>query len=115
MEKLDIYVIKFIISYLNPNETLLITSTNTNFRYILNIRKDMLIRILIHKVYQEGIRDGFGLFLDNIGLGNIPDNNINGFLLGDTLNITDPWYNSIQRVKEHIKKVLIIGNRYLIE
>ena len=112
MEKLDIYVTKFIISYLNPNDTLIITTINTHFRYILNIRKDMIMRFLIHKVYQEGIRDGFGLFLDNIGLGNIPDNNINGFLLGDTLNVTDPWYSSIQRVNDNINKVSIIGNRY---
>ena len=42
----------------------------------------MIMRFLIHKVYQEGIRDGFGLFLDNNRVCNIPDNNISGFLLG---------------------------------
>ena len=112
MENLDEYLLDYIFTFLNYNEILTITSLNNTLRFNLNTRKALITRILVHKVYQEGIRDGFGLFLDNIGLGNLPENNINGFLWGDTPNVTDPWYNSIKRIRLLTEHIHVIGDIY---
>ena len=74
-----------------------------------------MTRCLIHKVYQDGIRDGVTMFIGNIKPHQYSENNdLRGFLLGDTPESTDLLYSSIDRMNIQVKRVLLLGNRYQI-
>ena len=113
MENLDDYVINKIYSYLKPLEIILVTSISSRNRVLLNLRYKLLTKCLIHKVYQDGIRDGVTMFIGNIKPDKYTDKNeLRGFLLGDTPESTDLLHSSINRMNVQVSRVRILGNRY---
>lgn len=98
--------------FLTHKETLNLTSSNRYLRYVNKIRYSTIIRALVQKQYQEGIRDGFTLLLDNMNPNILPNNNITGFFMDDPLQNTDEWYNSAQRMNIIINRIIIISSRY---
>lgn len=106
----DIYIV--IDKFLTNKDTLNLTSTNKDFRHLNSMRYKAIIRALVQKQYQEGIRDGFTLLLDNLNPVNLPENNITGFFMDDPLQSNDPWYNSAMKMNDIVSKITIIGSRY---
>lgn len=105
-------IVFMIDEFLTNKESIYLTSLNKHFRICYKIRYKTLLRALIQKQYQEGIRDGFTLLLDNINPTELPVNNINGFFMDDPLHITDPWYNSALTMNRILDKIIIISSRY---
>jgi hypothetical protein len=105
-------IVFMIDEFLTNKESIYLTSLNKHFRICYKIRYKTLLRALIQKQYQEGIRDGFTLLLDNINPRELPVNNINGFFMDDPLSITDPWYNSALTMNRILDKIIIISSRY---
>jgi len=115
MENLDDYITNYIYSYLKPLEIILVTSISSRNRVLLNLRYKLMSRCLIHKVYQDGIRDGITMFIGNTKPHQYSENNdIRGFLLGDTPKSTDLLYSSVNRMDIQVNRVLLLGNRYKI-
>ena len=105
-------IVFMIDEFLTNKESIYITSLNKHFRICYKIRYKTLLRALIQKQYQEGIRDGFTLLLDNMNPNILPSNNITGFFMDDPLQSNDEWYNSAQRMNIIINKIIIISSRY---
>ena len=105
-------IIFVIDKFLTHKETLNLTSSNRYLRFANKLRLSTIIRALVQKQYQEGIRDGFTLLLENMNPNVLPTNNIRGFFMDDPLQNTDEWYNSAQKMNIIINKIMTISSRY---
>ena len=100
MNKLSKELFLYTTTYLKEKDIINILIINKFFyKNYRMIRKNILIQLLIHKAYVEGIRDGYCLY-------ERPNSSLNGYNYNDIINKRDTLYVGRTNVLE-ITKVLL--------